>query len=126
MIVHGEDGLDEISVSGPTRIVELTASGEITSYTVTPRDVGLEEFSIEDIKGGSPEANAQAIRDLLDGAPGAFRDIVCFNAAAALVISDIAEDLPQGVKMAQSSIDSGAARAALETLVSITTQDPAA
>ncbi|MEM6627736.1 MAG: anthranilate phosphoribosyltransferase [Pseudomonadota bacterium] len=116
MVVHGMGGLDEISIAGDTKVAELK-DGAVTTYTLTPQALGLTPSPLETLKGGAPETNAQAIRDLLDGAPGPFHDIVALNAGAALYISDLADTLDQGLSMAKESLQSGAAKAALAALV---------
>ncbi|WP_019955205.1 anthranilate phosphoribosyltransferase [Yoonia vestfoldensis] len=118
-LVHGGDGTDEISISGPTSVAVLE-NGKITSRQIHPEDAGLPEHPFRDIIGGTPEDNAQALRALLDGAAGAYRDAVLFNAAAALVVADKAANLPAGVEIARDSIDSGKAKAALAALVRVT------
>ncbi|NDV01481.1 anthranilate phosphoribosyltransferase [Pseudoroseicyclus tamaricis] len=118
-LVHGSDGTDEISISGPTAVAAL-ANGKITSMEVHPEDAGLPEHPFKEIIGGTPEENAVAFRDLLDGAPGAYRDAVLLNAAAALVVADKAGSLKEGAEMAAESIDSGAAKAKVEGLARIT------
>jgi len=118
-VVHGSDGLDELTTTGPTYVCQL-AEGKITEFEVTPDDAGLPVASAEELKGGDPVANAEAIRELLAGAPGAYRDIVLLNAAASLIVAGKAADLKDGVAMAAKSIDEGAARATLDKLVAIT------
>lgn len=118
-LVHGEDGTDEISISGPTSAAVLR-DGKISSLQVHPEDAGLPVHRFAEILGGTPEENAAAFRALLDGAPGAYRDAVLLNAAAALVIADKASDLKQGVEMAARSIDSGDAKGKVEGLARIT------
>ncbi len=118
-VVHGSDGLDEVTTTGPTYVAELK-DGKITEFEVTPQSVGLEVSDIEDLKGGDADVNAQAIRDLLKGEPSAYRDIVLMNAGAALVVAGKAETLKQGVDLAASTIDSGKAAAALEKWVAFT------
>ncbi|MGZ9810540.1 anthranilate phosphoribosyltransferase [Pseudoroseicyclus sp. H15] len=108
-LVHGSDGTDEISICGPTAVAALQ-NGRITSMEVHPEDAGLREHDFRDIIGGTPEQNAEAFRALLDSAPGAYRDAVLLNAAAALVVADKAASLAEGAEMAAESIDSGAAR----------------
>jgi anthranilate phosphoribosyltransferase len=115
-LVHGTDGLDELSISGPTHVVELN-HGEIRKLTVAPGDVGLATYPIEKIHGGDAAANARAIRCLLDGEAGAYRDIVCLNAAAALVVAGKVTTLGDGVTAAARAIDDGRARATLAQLV---------
>lgn len=118
-VVHGSDGLDELTTTGPTYVCQL-ADGAITEFEVTPADAGLAEATAEELKGGDPDANAEAIRELLSGASGAYRDIVLLNAAASLIVAGKAADLKEGVQLAATSIDGGAARAALDKLVAIT------
>ncbi|MEQ9557028.1 MAG: anthranilate phosphoribosyltransferase [Rhodospirillales bacterium] len=118
-VVHGEDGLDELTITGPSFVAQLK-DGAVTTFTVTPADAGLPTARPEDLKGGSPEVNAQAIRDLVAGKPGPYRDIVLFNAAAALVVAGKAGDLTAGVAEAAQAIDGGAAAQALDRLVAIT------
>ena len=118
-LVHGADGTDEISISGATSAAILK-DGEITSAEIHPEDAGLPVHPFRDILGGTPEENANAFRALLDGAPGAYRDAVILNAAAALVIAEKAADLREGAAIAAESIDSGAARGKLEGLARVT------
>jgi anthranilate phosphoribosyltransferase len=115
---HGSDGLDEITTTGPTRIVALEG-GTIRSFTITPEDVGLARAPLEALKGGSAEVNAKALSDVLDGKPGAYRDIAAFNAAASLVVAEAATNLGDGMARAQAAIDSGAARGVLQRLVTV-------
>ena len=115
---RGEDGLDELTLSGPSHVVEL-AGGEITEHTVEPGDVGLEAAPLEAVRGGSAEENAAAIRSVLAGEPGPKRDIVVLNAGAGLVASGLAPDLSEGARLAAGAIDSGAAAAALDRLVAV-------
>lgn len=117
-VVHGGDGSDEISISGPTQ-VSVLADGAVTERQVTPADAGLPTHPEDAIRGGEADANAAALRDLLAGTPSAFRDASVLNAAAALVIAGRAVDLSDGAALATESIDSGAARNALERLVAI-------
>ena len=118
-VVHGADGLDEVSTTGPTKVTSLS-NGEVTEFTISPDDLGLGTVSIDDLRGGTPEENAASLRDLLAGAQGAYRDIVIFNSAAALVAGGHAKDLVEGASRAEVSIESGMAMAALDKLVSIT------
>ncbi|MEI7599836.1 MAG: anthranilate phosphoribosyltransferase [Aestuariivirga sp.] len=117
-ICHGEGGMDEIVPTGTTWISELK-DGKITSFTLTPEDVGLTRSSIEDLKGGDAEHNADALRHVLGGKPSAFRDAAVMTAAAALVVAGKAASLKQAVVVAQKAIDSGAAEAALTKLVKV-------
>ncbi len=117
-VVHGQ-GLDELTTTGPTEVAEWK-DGAVRRFTVTPADAGLPQADISALRGGDAEANAAALSALLDGATGPYRDVVLLNAAAALVVADRAEDLKQGVAIAVASIDSGAARTALDGLARIT------
>lgn len=116
-VVHGLDGLDEITVTGETIVAEVTP-GQVTMRTVIPEEAGLKRHSPDALRGGAPEYNAKAIRDLLDGAPSAFRDIVALNAGAALLVADKVADLNEGVAASLKAIDTGAAGATLERLIS--------
>jgi anthranilate phosphoribosyltransferase len=114
-VVHGSDGLDEITTTGPTLVLEI-ASGAVREYTVTPDDFGLPAASAEDLRGGDAAVNERIARDILAGVRGPRRDIVLANAAAALVAAGRARDFREGVALAADSIDSGAARRKLEEL----------
>ena len=118
-VVHGHDGLDELTTTGSTDVAEVK-HGKITVFEVTPQDAGLPPAKLSDLKGGDAAFNAAAIRRLLDGEKGPFRDIVLLNAAAALIVGDKVAMLPDGVAMATRSIDSGAAKNALAKLVEVT------
>ncbi len=118
-IVHGADGTDEISIAGLTHVAELK-DGTVTEREMHPEDAGLPTHPFEAILGGTPEENGAAFRALLGGTPGAYRDAVLLNAAAALVIAGRAASLPEGVSLARESIDSGAAKAKVEALARIT------
>ncbi len=118
-VVHGADGMDEITTRGVTHVAELI-DGAVRQFEVTPADAGVSRVSIDDLKGGDAATNAAAIRAVLAGEPGPFREIVLFNAAAALMIADQSEELKIGVTSAAAAIDSGAAQAKLDTLVRIT------
>jgi anthranilate phosphoribosyltransferase len=118
-VVHGHDGLDELTTTGSTTVAELK-DGTITVFEVTPADAGLAPARLADLKGGDAATNAAAIRDLLDGKKGPFRDIVLLNTAAALIVGGKAASLTDGVAMAVHAIESGAARAALAKLVAVT------
>ncbi|KWT69005.1 Anthranilate phosphoribosyltransferase [Hyphomicrobium sulfonivorans] len=120
-VVHGSDGLDEITTTGRTRITELK-DGEITTFEVGPEDAGLPSATLADLKGGDASVNATAIRNLLAGEEGAFRDIVLLNAAAALIVGGKAADLREGAERAARAIDDGAAARALDTLVAVTNE----
>jgi anthranilate phosphoribosyltransferase len=118
-LVHGGDGTDELSIAAPSDVVALE-HGEIRAFTLHPEDAGLPVHPFEAILGGSPADNAVAFRALLDGAPGAYRDAVLLNAAAALMVADRVQGLTDGVEMARASIDSGAAWAKIAALRSLT------
>jgi anthranilate phosphoribosyltransferase len=120
LVVHGEDGLDEMSLGGPTLVYELKG-GDIRSYRVTPEEVGLRQASGQAVKGGSPEQNATAMRAVFGGEMGPLRDIVLLNSAAALVAADKAATLAGGVPLAAQAIDSGAAGKKLERFIEVTT-----
>lgn len=114
-IVHGQ-GLDELTLAGENQVVALK-DGAIRSFILTPEYVGLTRAPISAIAGGDPAANAVALRAMLQGAQGAYRDTVLFNAAAGLVVAGRVDDIRDGVALAAHSIDSGAAAAALDTLI---------
>ncbi len=115
LVVHGS-GMDEISNTGETRIVELNG-GKLTKYTVTPEKLGIKRALISEIAGGTPEENARDIVEVLKGKQGAKRDIIIINAGAALLVSGKADTLASGITMAARSIDSGAALKKLEDFV---------
>ena len=119
-LVHGSDGTDEMAISGVSWVAALNEDGSIAETEMHPDDFGLPVHPFEDILGGVPADNARAFRALLDGAPGAYRDAVRLNAAAALVVAGRASDVREGVEIATESIDSGAAKARIETLARIT------
>ena len=114
-VIHGEEGLDELSPRGPTRVVELK-DGSLGEFRVEPRDAGLAVHSLDEIRGGSPQENAAVVERVLAGEPGAHLDAVLFNAAAALVVAGRAADLAAGVELARESVAGGAARDKLERL----------
>ena len=118
-LVHGEDGTDEVSVCGPTRVVALE-DGAIEEREVHPEDAGLPVYPFDQLLGGAPQANAAALRALLAGQQGAYRDAVLLNSAAALVVAGRAADLSEGVALARESLDSGAASAKVEALAHAT------
>jgi anthranilate phosphoribosyltransferase len=119
-VVHGDDGLDEITTTGTTQVAEWR-EGFVRLFNVWPEAVGLPRAAMADLRGGSPEQNAQALRDLLSGATGAYRDVVLMNAAAAFLVAEKVETLREGIAVAAHAIDSGAARQALDGLVAATT-----
>ena len=117
-VVHG-DGLDEITTTGTTHVAEWRDGG-VRLFNITPEAVGLPRAALADLRGGDPVENAAALRALLDGAVGPYRDIVLMNAAAAFLVADKVETLREGVELAATSIDSGAARTSLDKLISLT------
>ncbi|XXF76888.1 anthranilate phosphoribosyltransferase [Myxococcaceae bacterium GXIMD 01537] len=116
-VVHGHDGLDELSPCGPSDVAELREDGTVRAFTVSPEDAGLERVAPAEITGGDAAENAQRLRALLEGERSGVRTAVLLNAAAALVVVGRAGDLREGVKQAEHAIDSGAARAKLAALV---------
>jgi anthranilate phosphoribosyltransferase len=121
-IVHGSDGLDEITTTGPTHVAELR-DGTVRSFQIDPEEVGLPRARPQDLKGGDAAHNAEAIRALLSGAKGAYRDIVLLNSAAALTVAGKAADLREGVALAGRALDDGSARAILDRLIEITNSE---
>ncbi|MGA1863576.1 MAG: anthranilate phosphoribosyltransferase [bacterium] len=115
MVVHGMDGLDEISTTGPTRISELK-DGKITTYTINPTDFHISPAMAEDLKGAEADVNARICEAILSGEKGPKRDICLLNAGAAIYVADLAKDLAEGIERARESIDSGTAMAKLEKL----------
>jgi anthranilate phosphoribosyltransferase len=118
-VVHGCDGMDEITTTGPTYVAELK-DGKVSSFEVTPEDAGLPRAASEGLLGGEANENAAMMRALLDGEKGPLRDIVLLNSAATLVISGRTGDLAAGVELAAQAIDEGKSRETLEKLVAIT------
>lgn len=119
LVVNGDDGFDEVSITGPTTIAALTPDG-IRTLRFTPQDAGLAPHDIAHLRGGAPEQNAAELRLVLEGVPGALRDFTLINAAAALMAWGSAADFKQGVAQAAESIDSGAALAKLDAFVAAT------
>jgi len=124
-VVHGSDGIDELTTTGPSYVAEWK-DGKVTTFEVTPEEAGLPRATVADLKGGDPATNALAVNALLDGHPGAYRDIVLYNSAAALLVAGKAATLRAGVQMAAEAISRGKARATLDKLVAITNSKPAA
>lgn len=118
-VVHGHDGLDELTTTGSTDVAEVK-DGKVRVFEVTPADAGLAPAKLSDLKGGDAKHNAAAISDVLAGKSGPFRDIVLLNAAAALIVGGKAKSLTDGVALSVHAIESGAARMALERLIAIT------
>jgi anthranilate phosphoribosyltransferase len=119
LVVHGSDGLDEITITGPTRVGEVR-EGQVHTYEVTPEEFGLQRAALEDISGGDAAQNASLIRGVLAGEKSARRDVVLLNAAAALVAAGRADHLRDAVPLAAKAIDSGAGLARLQALVAFT------
>lgn len=118
-VVCGEGNLDEISISGPTRVSHVK-DGKVDTFEITPEEIGLTRTDIKDIEGGDAAENANIIRDLLDGKKSPKRDMVLINAAAAFVAAGHAKDFKEGVKLGEATIDSGKAKAKMEELVKYT------
>jgi anthranilate phosphoribosyltransferase len=119
LVVHGEDGMDEITLGGKTTVCELK-NGKVVRYYIEPDEFGFSRASINQLRGGTPQENADILRRVLGGEKGPYRDITLLNAAAALVAADLAKDLKKGVKLASDSIDSGIAMKKLEGLAKLT------
>jgi anthranilate phosphoribosyltransferase len=117
-VVHGSDGLDEITLTGPTFVAALE-KGAIRSFEVSPEDVGLKRVAGEALKGGDAEANASAMRKVLAGEPSAYRDVALLNAAAALVVAGRAKDLKEGLSLGTKSLDEGAPAERLKQLIAV-------
>jgi anthranilate phosphoribosyltransferase len=116
-VVHGEDGLDEVTTTGPTRIYRLV-DGEVTEAEFTPEDFGVERALIGDLVGGDAAENIAITRDVLAGKPGPHRDITLVNAAPAIVLADLAVGFAEAMELASASVDSGAAASVLDAVVS--------
>jgi anthranilate phosphoribosyltransferase len=121
LVVSGEDGVDEVSISGETRVIEVTQEGT-RSYSVDPEQVGLARAECASVAGGDPDRNADIARRILEGEPGPCRDLAVINAAAALVVVDKAASLEEGARIAEQAIDSGTALAMLERFVERTNE----
>jgi anthranilate phosphoribosyltransferase len=119
MVVHGLEGLDEISLCGPTKVAELR-DGQVKEYTIEPEQFGLKRCRLQELHGGNADQSALIVREVLDGKPGARRDVILLNSAAALYISASATTIQDGIRLAAESIDSGKARQKLEQLVEMT------
>jgi anthranilate phosphoribosyltransferase len=120
-VVHGADGLDELSTTGPSQVAELK-DGKITTFEVTPEDVGLERASLDDLLGGDAKMNAHALAAMLGGEKGPLRDIVLYTSAAGLLVAGKAETLEAGMALAAESLDSGKAQQVLDKLVAISNE----
>jgi len=124
-VVHGSDGLDEITTTGPTHVADLK-DGKVRLFEVTPEMAGLPRATPAELKGADAATNAAAITELLAGRPGPYRDIVLLNSAAALIVAGKAADLKAGVALAATAVDSGEAKATLAQLIAITNRAPGA
>jgi len=120
-VVHGRDGMDELTTTASTHVAELK-NGVVTTFDITPADAGLPNASLSDLQGGDATENAEAIKALLDGEKGPFRDIVILNTAAALIVAGQSSSLADGAVIAAQAIDSGAAKAALKALIATSNQ----
>ena len=118
LVVHGSDGLDEITLTGSTQVSELR-DGQISTRQIHPGDFGLQTVAAEALKGGDADYNARILREVLDSKEGPQRDVVLLNAAAAMVVGGLAENITAGLEVARASIDSGKARQALDRLVEV-------
>jgi anthranilate phosphoribosyltransferase len=117
-VVHGSDGLDEITTAGPTHVAALER-GEVRVFEIAPEDVGLTRVKAEALRGGTADENAQALIAVLKGAKGPFRDVAVLNAAAGLIVAGRAKDLQQAVALAHKSVDSGEAHGRLQRLIAV-------
>ena len=117
-VVHGSDGLDEITTSGPTHVAAL-ANGAVRTFEITPEEAGLPRVKPEALRGGTATDNARALSDVLKGSKGAFRDVAVLNAAAGLIVAGRAKDLGHAVALAQKSIDAGEAIGRLQRLIQV-------
>lgn len=122
-VVHGSDGLDEITTTGPTAVAELK-SGKVRTFEISPEDAGLQTARPDALRGGDAEHNAKALLDVLKGKPGPFRDVSLLNAAAALIVAGKAKDLKEGAALAAKSIDSGEAEGRLDRLIAVSNAAP--
>jgi anthranilate phosphoribosyltransferase len=118
-VVSSQEGLDEISISAPTTVSELR-NGIITTYDITPDELGLQTYSLHDMLGGDAATNAQIIERVLQGERGAYRDVVLANSGACIYVSGLANSIQEGVHIAANAIDSGNAFAQLQRLIQTT------
>jgi anthranilate phosphoribosyltransferase len=118
LIVHGGDGLDELTTTGPSTVVELRG-GDVRTWEVDPQDLGLRRVDREDLVGGDANTNADLARRVLAGEAGPHRDIITLNAGAGLLVAGLVDDLPAGIEAARAALDSGAAVAALQRMVEV-------
>jgi anthranilate phosphoribosyltransferase len=118
LVVHGSDGLDEITTAGPTSVASLE-NGTVRTFEISPEEVGLPKADSAHLRGGDAAANATALLSVLKGEKSPFRDVAMFNAAAALMVSGKAKDLAGGMALARTSLDSGEAEGRLDRLIAI-------
>jgi anthranilate phosphoribosyltransferase len=118
MVVHGSDGLDEITTAGPTSVASLE-NGNVRTFEISPEEVGLSKTDPKRLLGGDADANAAALLSVLKGEKNPYRDVALFNAAAALVVAGRADDLAGGMTLARTSIDSGEAEGRLDRLIAV-------
>ena len=119
MVVHGHDGMDELTTTGPSTVHELR-DGAVRTYELAPADLGLAVVTADDVKGGDPDTNAALAKRVFGGEQGPYRDIITLNAAAGLWVAGRVDDLADGLSLARASIDEGQAQAALDTLIAVT------
>lgn len=117
-VVHGSDGLDEITTSGPTAVAALE-NGKVRTFEISPADIGIALTKPEALRGGDADHNAAALKDVLNDKPSAYRDVAVINAAAALVVAGAAKTLQDGAELARKALSSGAARAKLDRLIAV-------
>jgi len=117
-VVHGSDGLDEITTSGATAVASLE-NGKVTTFEIKPEDLGLKIARPEELRGADADTNAKALTEVLKGKKNAFRDVALLNAAAAIVVAGKAKELKEGFAIAAKSLDSGEAEGRLDRLVKI-------
>lgn len=120
-VVSGNDGLDEMTLTTETKVSELK-DGKVNTYSIKPEEFGMTRCKLFELQGGEPDDNARIIREILKGDKGAKRDVVVLNAAAAIVASGMAEEMKEGIKLAEEAIDSGKAMEKLEKLIEITSR----
>ncbi len=123
LVIHGKDTLDEVSITGETKVTELK-EGKMKSYTIEPEDFGMKRRKVEEIKGGTKEENAEIILEILKGIRGAKREVVALNAASAFVIAGRVKGFMEGIELAEQTIDSGKALDSLNRLIQFTNSEP--
>ena len=119
LVVHSDDGLDEVSLGAPTTVHEVTGK-DVRTYSISPSDLGLPSIPLEEVKSGTKEENAHRLRALLDGSESADREYVLANAGVSLYAAEHAQDIQTGIEQARLAIDTGAAKRVLESYVSAT------